>query len=46
MERQLGQVCMRSSKWSNDAIVSDLEWPLTQISRSRHYLTLNTSIQY
>ena len=28
---------------SNDAIFNDLERPLTWFSRSRHYLTLNTS---
>jgi len=28
---------------SNGAIFNDIERPLTQISRSRHYLTLNIS---
>jgi len=28
---------------SNGTIFNDLEQPLTQISRSRHYLILNTS---
>ena len=30
-------------KLSNGTIFNDLEWPLTQISRSRHYLALNIS---
>jgi len=28
---------------SNGAIANDLEWPIPQISRSCHYLTLNIS---
>ena len=28
---------------SNGAIFNDLEWPLTRVSRTRHYLTLNVS---
>jgi len=28
---------------SNGAIFDDLDWQLTQIARSRHYLTLNIS---
>ena len=30
-------------KFSNGAIFNDLEWLLTMISRSRHYLMLNIS---
>ena len=30
-------------KLSNDTSLNDLEWPPTQISRSRHYLTMNMS---
>jgi len=35
---------MESRTWAIDsAIFNDLEQPLTQFSRSRHYLTLNIS---
>jgi len=30
-------------KLSNGTSLNDLEWPLTQISRSRYYLTSNNS---
>jgi len=39
MERQEEVIC----NLSNGAFSNDLEWPLTQISRSRHYLTLSIS---
>jgi len=32
-----------SRTWSIGAILNDLERPLTQISRSRHYLVLSVS---
>jgi len=34
---------MRSSDLLNGVIFSDLEGPLTKISRARHYSTLNIS---
>jgi len=39
MERQLELVC----DLSNGGISNDLKRPLTHISRSHHYLTLNIS---
>ena len=33
-------------KLSNDTSLNDLEWPLTQISRSRYYSTSNNSKRY
>ena len=33
-------------KLSNGAVFNDLEWPLTQISRSQYYLTSNNSKWY